>query len=169
MSDSAPVENTSSEPLPAPRKRPPTWGILLFLVLLAGLVLVNQVISTGGQPVQWIENDLDAALKKATAEHRTVVLYLYNKSEQIHKRNELQVFTQRWAREPLEQAVCVRVDMEHDSALGAKYGYDGVPLFVVLGSDGRKVSQARGAVDENQFRTYITEILKLKREDRRTQ
>ena len=51
----------STEPTPANgaepprRRRPPTWGIVLFLLLLAALVLINQLASTSGKPVAWIE------------------------------------------------------------------------------------------------------------------
>jgi hypothetical protein len=163
-------EVTSSTPEPATeqvgprRKGPPWWGIVVFLGLLGGLVVVNQVVSTGGKPVAWIDNDLNAALKEAQTDekNRKVFLYIYEPNDPTHVRNERMVFTQRWAREPLENVVCCRLVVRKTDLLAFKYKYDGKPLFLLLDSKGNVLSRTEGAVDENQFFTYIGASAKRK-------
>ena len=154
----------STEPTPANgaepprRRRPPTWGIVLFLLLLAGLVLINQLASTSGKPVAWIENDLGAALQQAEAQNRKVFLYLYEPNEPAAARNELHVFTQRWARRPLEKVVCCRVALGANSPLRARFVYKETPAFLLLDAKGNVLSRTDGPVDETQFFTYIGDI-----------
>jgi hypothetical protein len=154
----------SEAPSPQPQptvvrgRRPPAWGIGLFLLLLGGLVLVNQCVSTGGKPVAWIDNDLNAALAQAEAQERKVFLYLYEPGDRTHARNELQVFTQRWARDPLQHVVCCRVALRPTDPLRLKYLYKNTPLFLLLDAKGNVLSRIDGAVDELQFFTYIGTI-----------
>jgi hypothetical protein len=157
-------EAPSPQPQPAPQpaavrgRRPPAWGIGLFLLLLAGFVLVNHRLSTGGKPIAWIDNDLTAAVKQAETEKRKVFLYLYEPNDPTHARNELQVFTQRWARKPLEHVVCCRVVLGPGDPLRFRYKCDGKPLFLLLDAKGNVLSRVEGAVDELQFFTYIGTI-----------
>lgn len=141
------------------RRRPPAWGIALFVAVMAGMLVINQLASTSGRPVAWIENDLDRALSLAADRDQRVFLYLYEQDDPTHERNELQVFTQRWARQPLEDAVSCRVEMssrDNDRyRLRHRYGYDGKPLFLLLNAEGEVMGQTAGAVDERQFFTYI--------------
>lgn len=153
-------EAPSPQPQPAAvrGRRPPAWGIGLFLLLLGGLVFINQCVSTGGKPVAWIDNDLNAALQQAEAQKRKVFLYLYEPDDQTHARNELQVFTQRWARDPLQHVVCCRVALRPTDPLRLKYLYKNKPLFLLLDAKGNVLSRIDGAVDEFQFFTYIGTI-----------
>lgn len=152
----SPETRSPSEPSAVPaHRRPSAWGIALFLVLLGGLVFVNQCALTGGKPIVWIEDDFDAALARASAEQRKVFLYLYEPNDPTHARNELQVFTQRWARKPLEEVVCCRVALGPSDALRFKYLYKNRPLFLLLDAKGNVLSRTEGAVDELQFFTYI--------------
>jgi hypothetical protein len=158
MSDVTPRPAPSAPEKRAARRRPPTWGIALFLSLLAGFVFINQSISTGGKPIAWIDNDLPAALKQAGEQQRKVFLYLYEPAEPTAARNELQVFTQRWARKPLEHVVCCRVAVGPADPLRARYQYRNEPVFLLLDPQGNVLSRTEGAVDEGQFFTYIGEI-----------
>jgi hypothetical protein len=137
------------------RKGPPAWGIFLFLLLLGGLLLLNQWATTGGEPIRWIENDLDAALKQAASGRKHVFLYLYDPNDPTHRRNEREVFPQRWAREPLQHIVSCRTSVLKDTALRQKYQYVGTPLFLLLNEKGEVVSRAEGALDEREFYAYI--------------
>lgn len=152
-----PVDQAGDDPPPR-RKGPPAWGVALFLALLAGAVLLNQWINTSGPPVAWIENDLKAALAKVNPQRPRCFLYLYEPNDPSHQRNEREVFTQRWAREPLAQAVCCRVPMESDAAstkIRFQYNYAGKPLFLLLTREGAAVSATSGEPDFRQFSTYI--------------
>jgi hypothetical protein len=140
---------------PAKRRRPPAWGVALFLVLLAGLLALNSWLATGGPTIQWIDNNLDHALKQAAASHQRVFLYLYDPKDPVHTRNEQQVFSQRWARDPLKNVVSCRVVVQPDDAIARRYGYTGKPLFLLLNSQGTPLTRTEGAVDQLQFETYI--------------
>ncbi len=153
MSAAAPSD--TSPPPVATRPRPPTWGIALFLLLLGGLVLLNQVATTGGPPIAWIDNDLDAALRQATAKNQRVFLYLYEPNDPTHLRNEREVFTQRWARQPLAKAVCCRLAVKPGDVRPVQYRYDGQPLFLLLSAKGREMGRTQGAATELEFLTYI--------------
>ncbi len=168
--------STTPAESPTPRRTgPPKWGIAAFLLLLIAMAVINQLVTTSGRPVEWIENDLDAALQKATASGQRVFVYVYEPTEAVHKRNELNVFTQRWARQPLEQAVSCRIALNTDvpggrrwfrvmagvmsfvDAAGAAHPYKSKPLFLVLDSTGKTVAPpTEGAVDERMFSTYVT-------------
>ncbi len=157
MSGQAPLDIPPPPPPPpvAARQCPPTWGIALFLLLLGGLVLLNQVATTGGPPIQWIENDLDAALRQAAAKNQRVFLYLYEPNDPTHQRNEREVFTQRWARQPLEKAVCCRLAVKPGDMRPVQYRYEDQPLFLLLSAKGREMGRTRGAVTELEFLTSI--------------
>ncbi len=137
------------------RRRPPAWGIVLFLALLGGLVLVNQCATTGGRPVAWINNGLDVALRQAQEHKRKVFLYLYEPGDRTHERNERNVFTQYWARKPLAHVVCCRIAVKPGDLLPLRYRYNNTPLFLLLDAKGNPLSRTEGAVDELQFFTYI--------------
>lgn len=141
------------------RKGPPLWGVLLVLGLLGVLLVINQQVSTGGQPVAWIEGDLDAALRQAEARRVRVFLYLYEPNDPAHQRNERQLFTQRWAREPLESAVCCRIATRPGDVIGMRYGFEGKPLFLLLDTQGRRLNGIPGALDEREFRTHIGSLV----------
>ena len=149
---------SSSEPTTARRRGPPTWGIVLFLVLLAGFIFINQRVSTGGRPIAWIENDLNAALQRAAEQKRKVFLYLYEPADRTHARNEREVFTQLWARQPLENVVCCRVALGPADPLRARYMYKNQAVFLLLDAQGNVLSRTEGAVDETQFFTHIGDM-----------
>jgi hypothetical protein len=158
MSDAAPTEPQAAAEGDVPRRKgPPKWGIVVFLALLAGLVVVNQLAATGGTPVKWIDNDLAAALKQAAERKTRVFLYLYEEGDRTYARNEREVFTKRWARDPLEKVVCCRMAVRRSDIVAMKYGYDGRPLLLLLDDTGQAVKGLRteGAVDEREFFTYI--------------
>jgi hypothetical protein len=142
----------------ARRKGPPRWGIVAFLALLAGVAVVNQWVATGGPPISWVENDLDAAVQRAAAEKKPrIFLYLYEPNDPTHTRNERNVFAQRWAREPLQHTVCCRIALRPGDLARLKYAYKNTPLFLLLDAQGKPVQGMRteGAVDEREFSTYI--------------
>lgn len=142
---------------PPRRKGPPAWGIVLFLALLAGWGIVNYRASTGGEEVRWIENDLPAALQQAAERKTRVFLYLYDPNDPTHRRNEQEVFTKRWARNPLAHVVCCRLAVRKSDLPALRYGYNNTPLFVLLDDTGQALRGVRteGAVDEREFFTYI--------------
>jgi hypothetical protein len=156
MSQAASSESQAPSPAGRSRRRgPPLWGIVVFLALLGVLVVVNQLASTGGAPIQWTENDLEAALKLAAQRKQRVFLYLYEPDDPVHVRNERQVFTQRWAHEPLKHAVSCRIALKKGDLLRVKYNYLDTPLFLLLDDNGHMLTRTEGAVDERQFFTYI--------------
>jgi hypothetical protein len=148
----------SAEPGAKQRKGPPAWGIVLFLVLLGAMAMLNQWFTTSGPEIAWINGGVDDALAEAPADGR-VFLYLYEPDDPVHTRNERNVFAMRWAREPLVNAVCVRVPLREDDIeavrLRRKYGYRGSPLMLLLKPDGREMGRVDGTVDERAFYTQI--------------
>lgn len=154
---------SADSPRSAARK-PPAWVVVGFLALLAGGYVLSEMLSRSGPQIAWIENDLDAALRTAAQRNSRVFLYVYAAGEPTAKRNDLEIFTQRWAREPLARAVCVRVaaDPANPAAyrVAARYGYDGKPLFLLLDASGARIGQpAEGALDERGFFTAIGQPL----------
>lgn len=159
MSDSPPNESSAGVQETPRRKAPPKWGVALFLVLLGGMVVLNQFAATGGPEIEWIEGDLSAALAQVSPERPRVFLYLYEPDDEAHQRNERQVFTQAWAREPLAHTVCCRIDVSEQRLeivrLRNDYVYKGKPLFLLLSRSGMPVSRTEDAPDKRQFMTYI--------------
>ncbi len=148
------TENTPTE-APQQRKGPPAWGVVVFLAVLAGLLLMNQLMRTSGQPIEWIDGDLDAAFRQSKDGLKRVFLYIYE-DDDVHARNEQSVFTQVWARGPLAKVPCVRVPVESNRLLATKYRYGGTPLFLLLDETGHDMGRCDGvAVDRLQFETYI--------------
>jgi len=153
MTDTVPSEI----PAVRRRKRPPAWGIVAFLILLGGLAVLNQRLATSGPEIQWFNGTYEAALALANDRNQRLFLYLYEAEDPVHARNEREVFTQRWAREPLAKTVCYRVAVRKGDLLAAKFGYRDTPVFLLISPRGGPPSRAEGAVDERQFRTYIGE------------
>lgn len=142
------------------RRGPPAWGVVGFLALLGLFAVVSHLVTTGGPPVAWIENDLERALGEAARDNRRVFLYLYDPDDPVHRRNETEIFAQYWAREPLAKAVCCRVALREGDLLRVKYEqkyhFRGEPLFLLLNARGDPVTVPQtGALDERQFYTYI--------------
>jgi hypothetical protein len=150
-----PAPPPPARPGSSARKGPPAWGIALFLVLLGGVVVVNQVISTGGTPIRWIDDDLAAAMKQADQKNQRVFLYLYEPNDPTHVRNEREVFAQRWARTPLENAVSCRMALPIGDVRRVQFRYDGKPLFLLLNAKSKEMARTEGAVSELEFLTYI--------------
>jgi hypothetical protein len=127
------------------------------------MIFVNQLASTSGPPVDWIENDPDRALSLASTEKPRIFLYLYEPDDPTHARNEREIFTQRWARSPLANAICCRVALRDDDVeslrLRRKYGYRNTPLFLLLDRQGKPVTRAQGALTQKEFYTYIGQPL----------
>lgn len=162
MSEAPGDPSESREPESAARPRgkgPPAWGVALFLVLLGGMLLVNQWAATSGAEIEWIENDLDAALAQVSDEKPRVFLYVYEPKDEDHKRNELQLFTQRWARKPLRHAVSCRIALREGDSQAAelkyRFRYDGRPLFLLLDASGDEQSRTAGRATESEYMTYI--------------
>ncbi len=157
MSDIEPSPpSPAAEPM-TPRRRPPRWGVVAFLVLLGGFIVFNYVASVGGPRITWVENDLDAALKQVSTKRPRLFLYLYEPNDPVHARNEREVFAKKWARDPLAKAVCCRI--AHPNAqLARRYTYRGAPLFLVLDRSGQPTMGGRteGAITEDEFYTYVT-------------
>jgi hypothetical protein len=145
---------------PAPPRRRSGWVVVVFLGLLGGLVVLNQLVSTGGPPIRWVENDLNAALAKLTDSKQRLFLYVYDPNDAVHIRNEREVFTQRWARDPLANVVWCRVALGNDRAstqLREEFDYRGRPLFLILTRARAVTSRAEGALTEGEFYAAITE------------
>ncbi|MCK4343378.1 MAG: hypothetical protein KAY37_16820 [Phycisphaerae bacterium] len=160
MSETAPSKPRTTEAEGKPRRKgPPAWGIVIFLVLLGGMALINQCASTSGPEIEWIENDLEAALARVSDSKPRVFLYLYEQDDQTHQRNERRVFSQRWAREPLSKAVCCRIALRKDDRQSLKlrqeFVYKDTPLFLLLTKDRTMLRRTEGAVTEKMFFTDI--------------
>ncbi|MBK9119902.1 MAG: hypothetical protein IPM18_09935 [Phycisphaerales bacterium] len=139
----------------AKRKGPPAWGVLLFLGLLAGFVLLNQWISTGGPELPWFEGTLEQAQEQARQTNKRIFLYLFKPTDPLHQRNELHLFNQRWVREPLETAIRVKIAVQPGDLLSSRFNLGDSPLLLLLNADGEVVTRTDGLVDERQFMTYI--------------
>ena len=163
MSETAASEPQNTESGKTPRrKRPPTWGIIVFLLLLGGMAVVNQLVSSSGPQIEWIENDLDAALAQVSKSKPRVFLYLYEPDDKIHQLNERQVFTKLWARKPLADAVCCRIALGNDREslrLRREFSYQDTPLLMILTKDRKPLSRTSGAVSEKMFFTDITQTI----------
>lgn len=145
---------------PPARRGPPKWGVIGFLALLGLFLIVNHLVSTGGPPIAWIEDDLERALTEASGDNRRVFLYLYEPGDPVHRRNESEIFNQYWARQPLSKAVCCRVALRAGDLRRVKYeqkyGYKGEPMFLLLNAAGDVMTPPQsGALDERQFSTFI--------------
>lgn len=155
----APDTEHEAEPKAQKRKGPPAWGVVLFLLLLGGLGFLNQYVAMSAPEIDWIENDLAAALTQVSPEQPRVFLYIYEPNDPVHERNEREVFTKRWARGPLQRAVCVRYRFQPTELESVqfvrRYNYEGTPLFLVLMGDGNPAMRAEGAVTEKEFFTYV--------------
>lgn len=152
----APAPDVPPAASPPRRKGPPAWGIVLFLVLLGGMVVLTTLMERSGPAITWFEGDLDAAFAAARKRTGLVFLYLYDPENPIYARNEQEVFTQRWAREPLANVVCLRRNVRNEPLLAARFQYDQTPLFLLLDTAGQQQGRVDGiAVDERQFFTQI--------------
>ena len=125
-------------------------------MLLGGIVVVNQLLSTGGPPIAWIDDDVAAALRQAEQKDQRVFLYLYELGDPIHVRNEREVFAQLWARQPRQNTVCCRIAIAAGDVRRVKYKYDGQPLFLLLNPKGKEMARTQGAVSQLEFETYIS-------------
>ncbi len=161
MSDATPEQTTPAAEEPSRRKGPPLWGVVAFLALLGGAVVLQQLVSTSGPKIQWVEigteQDLATVLKRVSPAKPRVFLYLYELSDPIHARNEREVFVKRWARDPLVKVICCRAAVRKGDALATRYAYHGTPLFVLLNAEGRPTMGGRteGGIGEKEFFTYI--------------
>jgi thiol:disulfide interchange protein len=154
------------ETRPQERRGLPTWAILLGLLLLGGMIVLNQYLTTRGPKVDWAFHDLEAARAAAQAQNRRIFLYLCTPGEAAADRNDREVFTKPWAREILATAVCCRIELSSNDPRRAdfeeRFGYRGQPMMMVLDAAGQRpvVNPVVGAPDENEFYTYITEPLR---------
>ena len=143
-------------PAPPPRKKSGVWVGLGFVLLLGAALIITQITSYSGPPINWIENDVDTAFRKARKTGRRVFLYLHETDCPITLTHEQMLFSRRSARERLSKMVACRVEVGPTDRLRARFGFDGTPLMMVLNGDGDHIiTPIRGAVEELQFLTYI--------------
>jgi hypothetical protein len=119
------------------------------------MAIVASLMESSGPEVQWLDGDLDDALAAAKSRTGFVFLYLYDPDDPTFKLNESAVFTKRWAREPLDNVVCMRKDVSTAHRLAARYQYEKSPLFLLLDTKGQVQGRVSGPVDERQFFTQI--------------
>ncbi len=165
MAENPEVLNQPEEDAPRERRGLPWWGILIGFVLLAGMLVLNQAITSSAPPIDWQFTDFDQARAEAEQKQKRIFLYLYTPGEAAAEQNERGVFSQPWARNELVHAICCRVALSDTDAKRPRYerdfGYRGQPLMVVLGSSGQRLMRpVEGAPDQHEFYTYITEPLR---------
>lgn len=164
--DPAPAPGAPGPFQTSPRRRTAQRAAIIgFVVLVAALYAVSQMVTRSGPIIAWIDGDLDRALREAKLTGRRIFLYLYETEDPLHARNEREVFSQRWARSVLAGLVCCRVELEPRQPAGLKlrgrYQYDGKPRMILLDPDGEPVVPGiDGEIDQKQFFTYIEQPAK---------
>jgi thioredoxin-related protein len=123
-----------------------TSAIILSVIALAAIL---------GPPPLFAE-DYAAALKRAKAEDKAVVIYFYSKFCPYCTAMEKDVLADKDVAKTLKlNVVTVRIDVEIRSDLAAKYGIRGYPTTCLLEPSGKPLVKIPGYVEKKEFKVIL--------------
>lgn len=162
MADSLESARTSTAPAgaddaqSAPRKRPPFWVGLVFVLLLGGGYVVTQYITYSGPAIAW-RYEFAEALAEANAQDpkRRVFLLLHEPGCLVTQANERELFSTRFVRERLAKMVPCRVALRPDDPLRRQFAVTDQPVMLCIDPSGLPIGRVEGRADERMFRTNI--------------
>lgn len=109
--------------------------------------------------VNWLY-DYDEGLRKANAEGKLVLIDFYadwcvwcgKLDQETYNNQEVTSYLN-------EKLVCIKVDVEKNAGLSAKYSVQGLPTITLLSSDGEEVGRIVGYRPPGQFLEYVKDIV----------
>lgn len=157
MSDPATQIAHDDQPAPqTPSKRisPGVAGGIFIVLLMIGFAISNWVTRTGPSLV-W-KYDLNQSIEAAAAGNRRIFLYLHEKDCPITAELDRNLFTQRYAREILDQMIPCRLEVTASHPTAQRFGFRKDPVSVLLDSSGQPMLAPHvGGFDEREFTTYV--------------
>lgn len=139
--------------------RSPISALTLRALLVT--VCLMAVASTLGEVV-W-EKSFATAIKKAVASKKPIFVDFYAEWCGPCKMLESDVFSDPRVKSLLEQAVCLRIDVDQNQADAEKFKVTGIPRLLLLSSDGKGSKwDAVGYRDADTFLEELSEAMKVK-------
>jgi hypothetical protein len=137
-----------------PRKGPPFWVGLAFVLLLGGGYVVTQLITYTGPKIEW-RTDYTSALAEARSTGKRVFLLLQEPNCPVTAANERELFSTRFARERLANMIPCRVILKPNDPLREQFEVSEPPVMLNLEPSGIPIGRAQGRMGEAELRTYF--------------
>ena len=135
-------------------------GKYVFLALALVLVVVIFIIQLRGEDFPGWERDLDAALRRAEAEHRPVVAYFVHTTSSTPVRTQWDTALHRdLNRQAMDEAGMIRVlvETQMDSDRARAYGIEHLPTMTVLSPGGEVCRESDKTIGQTGFRNEFLE------------
>ena len=134
--------------------------MLFFAGLLAGGNASDSksgAVSGTGTETVWL-TDYDAALKQAQATNKLVVVDFFATWCGPCKMMERDTFADKKVRQQLTNFVTLKIDMDRQPQLAAKYGIEGMPTTLVIDATGKPLARAVGYLDPDRYLSVLDRI-----------
>ena len=118
--------------------------MLFFAGLLAGCNasdFKSGAVPRAGTETVWL-TDYDAALKQAQATNKLVVVDFFATWCGPCKMMERDTFADKKVRQQLTNFVTLKIDVDRQPQLAAKYGIEGMPTTLVIDATGKPLARA---------------------------
>ena len=160
------MNEINEKPTPKKSKSTPAerWVKRCFLlaILLAGIIV--GYIQFRGPMLDW-PDDLEAALAKAKAENRAVVVFVRSfPVSATGKRMVLTTLSKRHNKKTLEKGkfLLVEIRLNRSADWAKKYGVTKTPTMLLIAPDGEKFHKAEGMIGETDFSDVFLKALSSK-------
>ena len=108
------------------------------------------------QEIAWL-TDYDKALQQAKKEDKLVVIDFFATWCGPCKMMERTTFADERVRRRMTEFVPLKIDVDQQREIAAKYGIQSLPTTAVVGSDGRSVTRAIGYLDADRFLEVLSQ------------
>jgi thiol:disulfide interchange protein len=132
---------------------------------LAILCLVAGSLAASTAPVRW-ETSLEAAQKRASAEHKLIFLDVSTGWCDWCKKLQLDTFPSSQARAALAKVVPLSIETQDAKSrptagnyIEKRFHVEGFPTLLILDADGREVARQPGFMAPRQFAAWITQAV----------
>ena len=148
-------QQSDTEPA-RPKKTKSDWRIKLAFLLVAAAIIIYFWHSSRTLPLDDWDDDLAAAMQRASVENRPVVVFFMSKPPGYNARHVMSIIKRPENRNALDDGNFVRVKCQVstrlDSELARRYKLKQLPTLVLLDPGGKEANRRQGTVGELDFR-----------------
>jgi thioredoxin-related protein len=114
--------------------------------------------TTPAGKIAWTEKDIDGAFKDALAKSKLVMAFVGSATIQASTSMEKEALQDDAVAEALKDVICVKIDLDKQHALAARFGVQDAPIFVWFNSDGTARDRIAGYKDARTFLGLVSQI-----------
>jgi tetratricopeptide (TPR) repeat protein len=108
--------------------------------------------------IVWTEKDIDGAFKDAQTQSKLVMAYFASTSITASTLMSKEALQDDAVAEALKDVICVKIDLEKQRSVAARFGAQDAPIFIWFNSDGTARDRIGGYKDARTFLGLVSQI-----------